>query len=385
MPHAGPAFEFIFAFDRTGSMYPCIGQLKRIIATWTKLLFSRVPNVRIGYIDFGDYCDTPNILNRHPLSTDVGSLTTYVDRVKASGGGDEPECYELALHEARSMGWTAGARKTVVLIGDEVPHGVDYRANTQRLDWRNEVRMLLEAGIQVYGVQALGKRPARSFYQEIASLSGGQYLQLDQFREIGDILLAICFSQVSPDELTAWEQEVQREGRMSRGFDRVVSILSGRPVRFSPEAPAVAESGWRSARVGLTPEGISALLASLEHVPPGRFQVLDVDARCDIRTFVESNDLIFKAGFGFYELVKTEDLRKEREIILRHDATGDLFTGRATRDIVGIPWEAEGRISPRDIPAGYTAFVESTSYNRKLDGPKRGRPTKFMYEVDLTK
>lgn len=376
-------YEIVFAFDRTGSMYPCIGQLKRIVASWTKLLFARVHRVRVGYIDFGDYCDAPNVINHHPLSTDVPSLTRYVDKVQASGGGDAPECYELALHESRAMGWTAGAKKVVVIIGDEEPHAVSYPGNTQRLDWRNEVKMLLEAGVQVFGVQALGKRHARPFYEGVAQLSGGQYLQLDQFREIGDILLAICFSQVSPDELTAWEQEVEREGRMSRGFDRAVSVLSGRPVRFAAEPSYASASGWSSSR--LPSDEVTRLLKTLERVPPSRFQVLDVDARCDIRGFVESNGLIFKAGYGFYELVKTEDLRKEREIILRHDATGDLFTGRAIRDIVGVPWEFQGRISPSDIPAGYTAFVESTSYNRKLDGPKHGRPTKFMYEVDLSK
>ena len=54
----------------------------------------------------------------------------------------------------------------------------------------------------------------------------------------------------------------------------------------------------------------------LTAVNPGRFQVLDVDERCDIRTFVQRNGLIFRPGRGFYEFTKPEKVSDKKEVVL---------------------------------------------------------------------
>ena len=54
----------------------------------------------------------------------------------------------------------------------------------------------------------------------------------------------------------------------------------------------------------------------LTAVNPGRFQVLDVDERCDIKTFVQRNKLIFKTGRGFYEFTKAEKISDKKEVVL---------------------------------------------------------------------
>jgi len=46
--------------------------------------------------------------------------------------------------------------------------------------------------------------------------------------------------------------------------------------------------------------------SGLTPVNPSRFQVLDVDERGDIRSFVQRNGLLFKPGRGFYEFTKPE-------------------------------------------------------------------------------
>ena len=51
-------------------------------------------------------------------------------------------------------------------------------------------------------------------------------------------------------------------------------------------------------------------------INPARFQVLDVDDRIDIRTFVQNNSLIFKAGQGFYEFTKPEKISDKKEVVL---------------------------------------------------------------------
>ena len=70
----------------------------------------------------------------------------------------------------------------------------------------------------------------------------------------------------------------------------------------------------------------------LTPVNPSRFQVLDVDERCDIRSFVQKNSLIFKPGQGFYEFTKPEKISDKKEVVLvdkvRIDYDYDYRTGK---------------------------------------------------------
>lgn len=54
----------------------------------------------------------------------------------------------------------------------------------------------------------------------------------------------------------------------------------------------------------------------LTPVDGARFQVLDVDERGDIRSFVQKNGLIFKTGRGFYEFTKPEKISDKKEVVL---------------------------------------------------------------------
>lgn len=60
----------------------------------------------------------------------------------------------------------------------------------------------------------------------------------------------------------------------------------------------------------------TASSGELTSVDAARFQVLDVDEKCDIRTFVHKNGLIFKTGRGFYEFTKPEKISDKKEVVL---------------------------------------------------------------------
>lgn len=47
-----------------------------------------------------------------------------------------------------------------------------------------------------------------------------------------------------------------------------------------------------------------------------RFQILSVDDKCDIRSFVQKNGLLFKTGRGFYEFTKPEKISDKKEVVL---------------------------------------------------------------------
>ena len=106
---------------------------------------------------------------------------------------------------------------------------------------------------------------------------------------------------------------------------------------------------------------------------------MEVDVNQSIREFVENNGLTFKKGRGFYQLTKTETIQEYKEIVLRDNHTSDLYSGEKARELLSLPRSGSVRTRPV-VPRGYTVFVQSTSYNRKLIGG-----TEFLYEVDLSR
>jgi hypothetical protein len=70
-------------------------------------------------------------------------------------------------------------------------------------------------------------------------------------------------------------------------------------------------------------------------VPPGRFQVLDVDKDVSIKDFVEAQGVTFKKGRGFYEFNKPETIQKYKEIIVMDKKNGDMFEGSHARTLLG--------------------------------------------------
>ena len=109
-------------------------------------------------------------------------------------------------------------------------------------------------------------------------------------------------------------------------------------------------------------------------VSPSRFQILDVDERIDIKTFVQRNSLIFRTGRGFYEFTKPEKITEKKEVVLVDKVSGDMYTGLEACRMIGAG--GSGKIKPNDLEK-WRVFVQSTSYNRVLM-PDTG----FLYEVD---
>jgi hypothetical protein len=350
------AIEVVVSFDTTGSMFPCLTQVRREVKETVTRLFKEIPNIRIGIIAHGDYCDAGStyVTKQFDLSDDPKAICKFVETVGATGGGDAEECYELVLHQSKSLSWSAGKSKVLVLMGDDVPHGPNYAQNTKKLDWRNELDLLSEAGIKVYGVQCLNRKHATKFYEEIARKTGGFHLSLDQFSNVTDLIMAVCYQQAGDVPLQNFEQEVEKKGGMNRSMHDIFNVLMGRKPSSSK---------------------YSASSGKLRPVPGGRFQALKVSKDVPIADFVRDNGLTFKVGRGFYEFTKKVTVQDHKEVILMDKTTGDFFSGDEAREIAGIPVGVEARVSPEKLDK-YVCFIQSTSPNRKLLGG-----TKFLYEV----
>ena len=379
------SIDVVISWDTTGSMYPALTQVRREVTQLVKRLFKDIPRLRMAMISHGDYCDGSDVINIMDFTEDEDRVVDFVQNAPSTHGGDAPECYELVLNRVRSLKWRSGKSKVLVLIGDDVPHGPTYPGNTEDLDWRNELGLLLEQGIHVYAVQALARRHATHFYKEVAEKTGGFHLELLQFNAINDLIMAICYRQDGEEALKKYEEEVEKKGKITpvvgANFDR----LLGRPVREVPKAAGY--SGSYSTRsyspsrpstssVRASTDGVDE--SKLEPVHPSRFQVLGVDADCAIKAFVNDNGLDFRTGRGFYEFKKTVVIQPYKEIVLVNNETGSMFSGAQARIMVGLPEEGTGgnvKLRPGAL-GGYTTYVQSTSHNRKLLAG-----TTFLYEI----
>lgn len=343
--------EVVFSFDTTGSMYPCLTQVRKKIQEATQRLFKEVPGIRIGIVAHGDYCDrnTSYVTKHLDLTNDMSKIVNFVETVGQTGGGDCPECYELVLREAQThFSWSPDANHSLVLIGDDLPH--EANANPDKIDWRQELVALKAKDICVYAVQALNRSYATNFYFTCAKDTGGIHISLDQFNAITDLLIAVCYRESTPEQLEVFEKEVIAQGRYSRSVRQMFDKLTGRET-----TTATSDK-------------------NLQAVSSGRFQVLDIDSDTSIKDFVQANGLSFKTGRGFYEFTKPETVQKYKEIILM-DKNGDMFEGEYARELLGLPKGADAKVKPSEYD--FVVFVQSTSYNRKLVGG-----TRFLYEVE---
>lgn len=333
-------------------MYPCLTQVRKKVKTSIKRLFKDLPGIKIGVIAHGDYCDSKIYVTKHqPLTTKPEPIVKFVEKVKATYGGDYPEAYELVLHEARDLSWTPHSKKILVMIGDAIPHKPNQ--NPKKLDWKKEAKALGKDGVRIYAVQALGRSDATSFYKGMAKLTGGAHLALDQLSQITDLIMAIAYSvDTDTKKIEAYENEVKKAGRMNRSLTAAFDTLRKRKSK-----PAT-------------------VARNLSACAPGRFQVLEVDKDMPIQKFCKSEGLSFKTGRGFYEFTKTETIQGYKEVVLMEKDTGDLFEGAKARSLIGLKAGVSERLKPAALDK-YAVFVQSTSNNRKLVGG-----TRFLYEVE---
>lgn len=347
------AIEMVFSFDTTGSMYPCLTQVRRTVTETVTRLFKEIPGLRIGIVAHGDYVDarTSYVTKQQDLTNDPQAVIHFINNVARTHGGDAPECYELVLNEVQAMNWTPDSKRVLVMIGDDLPHAIAH--NPKKLDWRKEAQALTGMGVQIHGVQALNRSYATSFYRELANISGGFHLNLNQFTEATELLIAVAYEQQSPEALQAYEQEIVADKKMTRSMSDIFATL--RRDKTTGRYKAV------DARA----------------VNPGRFQQIPVAADEVIKDLVESQGLDFKPGRGFYEFTKRETIQAKKEVVILDIGSGDFYEGDAARDVLGLPKGSNIDISPSFDKSKYRVFVQSTSFNRKLKGG-----TTFLYEAE---
>ncbi len=151
--------DMVIAFDTTGSMSAYINAVKTHVKELVPKLFSSNPDLRIGIVAFGDYCDMKSksifgsayqVLD---LTNDENKIIKFINEAQNTSGGDGDEFYELVIKKiTEETAWREGSTKAVLLIADAAPHKVGYSykriVNNAQIDWREEAKKASELGIK---------------------------------------------------------------------------------------------------------------------------------------------------------------------------------------------------------------------------------------------
>jgi hypothetical protein len=361
--------DVLITFDTTGSMYPCLHEVKQRVEAMVERLFLRVPGLRIGVITHGDYCDPFPFWTKLPFTQNQATIASFIHNAPKTGGGDTPEAYEYVLDMAKEMDWQADNR-VIVMIGDDVPHEPTYRQNMRHLNWRTVVHDLNEKGVKIHGVHCMGSERQHSlwFYRELASRTGGRQLSLAQFSDIEALILAVGFNQAGT--LEEYTRELEESGRLTKSVATIILQLNSDGNLALPDVLPETSVARRATRA-VSAERTDGLVA----VPPGFYQVLTVPTRTDIRSFVYSTGASFMPGMGFYQFTKPELVQEDKVVVLMDKDTGEMFTGSQAREFIGLPFGERGRVRPT-WSEKWIVFIQSTSYTRVLMPG-----TRFLYKT----
>ncbi|XP_071137009.1 uncharacterized protein [Mytilus edulis] len=224
----GGLVEIAFSFDTTGSMRAALNEVKGRIKDIVQKLQSDVPGIRIAIFAHGDYCDKDNyIIKWIDFGATLPELHDFVNSCGDTGGGDGPECYELVLMRATEvLSWTPGSKRSLVMIGDDLPHepGYKYGDFTNDINWRNECTKLKDMGVKVYGVAVKVNIPLKlKFYQELAQRTDGLMITLENFNLIFDLMMSICYREGGDELLSSYQDELKEK----YGISKLSKNLSG--------------------------------------------------------------------------------------------------------------------------------------------------------------
>jgi hypothetical protein len=146
--------DIAFILDTTGSMGDELQRLKQTleyIHFQTTHLAPR-PDVRFGMVLFRDTTDDYRT-RVMPFTADVEQFARDLDKVRAGGGGDNPEDVQEGLKDAMTkLKWREKGAKLAFLIGDAPPH-LDYG---QKYTYIRAMRDAAQKGIKIATIGASG-------------------------------------------------------------------------------------------------------------------------------------------------------------------------------------------------------------------------------------
>lgn len=194
--------DMVIAFDTTGSMNAYIKAVKLQVKELIPKLFKQNPDLRIGIVAFGDYCDMPSkdrfgkAYQVCELTDNENRLIEFITKAQSTSGGDSDEFYELVIKKiVEETNWREGSTKAVLLIADAEPHRVGYSYNDRvvnnQIDWREEAKKAAEKGIK-FDTLTINKT---GWYKELSSTTNGVSAPFSTSSKTSQLIEAVALAR----------------------------------------------------------------------------------------------------------------------------------------------------------------------------------------------
>lgn len=194
--------DMVIAFDTTGSMCSYIGQVKNHVKELVPKLMKANPNLKIGVVAFGDYCDMESetefgkAYQCLPLTDNQDEIINFITNAKNTSGGDSDEFYELVIKKiTEETNWREGSVKSVLLIADAEPHKVGYSygsiVQNAQIDWREEAIKAAGLGISFDTLSVYGHR----WYEELSQITDGIHAPFSSSHKTSQLVEAAAYSR----------------------------------------------------------------------------------------------------------------------------------------------------------------------------------------------
>lgn len=179
--------ELAVCIDSTASMSRDLATAQSSADAAARLIHDLVPQSRMGLVAYRDR--RSDFVVRHwPLTEDLAAWRTALWELIADKGGSAPESVDEGLRATYDLlGWTAGRRGMVVLMGDGPPHA-GTRGHCAAMAAAARERL----GVVTFTVGATEEREVKGF-AEISSAGGGQSLRLAAAPSLPPLMLGGSF------------------------------------------------------------------------------------------------------------------------------------------------------------------------------------------------
>jgi hypothetical protein len=185
--------DLVFVMDTTGSMGPELADLQANLIGIVRVLSRLASSLRIGFVAFKDRGD--DYLTRvYPLErmndAHADELVSFVGRLRAQGGGDDPEPVDEALEAALAMPWRADAQGRIIVIGDAPAHAPRLRQTIALAEQFRRSSPGAQAPRTVSAIYTGDSLALRPFFEQLAVAGGGD-LSVHQGQMIESVLLSV--------------------------------------------------------------------------------------------------------------------------------------------------------------------------------------------------
>jgi hypothetical protein len=218
--------DVVLVIDGTGSMKLIIDDVKAKMVQLIQAIHRLVPIARVGIVVFGGKGEKMEI---QPLTLSPQKLKSFLDNIKAKGGGEwEEDTYGACQYAIDRMDWKPYAKKVVVLVGDSPPHKDDFGPliamirkfkgengtfNTVDVAAEEHERFEREFWLKVHREEPPKISPLPEFYQQtraaykvLANAGGGSMKSLTHDVHINQQVLILAFGD-------QWQSQVAAFGR----------------------------------------------------------------------------------------------------------------------------------------------------------------------------